>query len=33
MLTGSEPHAVKAITDASLLVTVLLHTHYSEGHP
>ena len=33
MLTGSEPHAVKAITDASLLVTVLLHTSSSESHP
>ena len=33
MLTGSEPHAVKAITDASLLVTVLLHTPTSESHP
>jgi quercetin dioxygenase-like cupin family protein len=26
MLLGGEPHAVKAVTDASLLVTVLLHT-------
>jgi len=26
MLEGGEPHAVKAVTDASLLVTVLLHT-------
>jgi len=25
MLEGGEPHAVKAVTDASLLVTVLLH--------
>ena len=33
MLTGGEPHAVKAITDASLLVTVLLHTHSSESTP
>lgn len=33
MLVGSEPHAVKAITDASLLVTVLLHTAASENHP
>ncbi len=33
MLTGSEPHAVKAITDASLLVTVLLHTLSSETQP
>ena len=33
MLTGSERHAVKAITDTSLLVTVLLHTHSSESVP
>lgn len=26
MLEGGEPHAVQAVTDASLLVTVLLHT-------
>lgn len=26
MLSGGEPHAVTAITDASLLLTVLLHT-------
>ena len=26
MLAGGEPHAVRAVTDASLLVTVLLHT-------
>ncbi len=26
MLLGGEPHAVQAVTDASLLVTVLLHT-------
>ncbi|MES2229451.1 MAG: cupin domain-containing protein [Burkholderiaceae bacterium] len=26
MLAGGEPHAVEAVTDASLLVTVLLHT-------
>ena len=26
MLDGGEPHAVQAVTDASLLVTVLLHT-------
>lgn len=25
MLTGGEPHAVHAVTDASLLVSVLLH--------
>ena len=25
MLVGAEPHAVRAVTDASLLVTVLLH--------
>jgi quercetin dioxygenase-like cupin family protein len=25
MLNGGEPHAVKAVTNASLLVTVLLH--------
>ena len=25
MLEGGEPHAVQAVTDASLLVTVLLH--------
>ena len=29
MLTGGEPHAVMATTDASLLVTVLLHTSNS----
>ena len=33
MLTGSEPHAVNAITDASLLVTVLLNTSSSESQP
>ena len=33
MLSGSEPHAVKATTDASLLVTVLLGTPSSESHP
>ena len=33
MLSGSEPHAVKAVTDASLLVTVLLHTSSSGNHP
>ena len=33
MLDGGEPHAVTAITDASLLVTVLLHTHSSESPP
>lgn len=33
MLTGSELHAVTAITDASLLVTVLLHTMPSESNP
>jgi quercetin dioxygenase-like cupin family protein len=33
MLSGSEPHAVKAITDTSLLVTVLLHTTASESRP
>ena len=33
MLTGSERHAVKATTDASLRVTALLHTTSSEGHP
>ncbi len=26
MLAGGEPHAVTAVTDSSLLVTVLLHT-------
>ena len=26
MLAGGEPHGVQAVTDASLLVTVLLHT-------
>jgi len=26
MLAGGEPHAVQSVTDASLLVTVLLHT-------
>jgi quercetin dioxygenase-like cupin family protein len=26
MLDGSEPHAVKAVTDSSLLVTIVLHT-------
>ena len=26
MLDGGEPHAVQAVADASLLVTVLLHT-------
>ncbi len=31
MLLGDEPHGVTAITDASLLVTVLLHTHSSES--
>jgi quercetin dioxygenase-like cupin family protein len=31
MLTGSEPHAVMAITDASLLVTVLLNTLSTES--
>ena len=31
MLEGSEPHAVKAITDASLLVTVLLHARGSSS--
>lgn len=33
MLTGGEPHAVTAVTDASLLVTVLLHTPASENQP
>ena len=33
MLDGGEPHAVTAIADASLLVTVLLHTHSSESPP
>ncbi|MEO6662602.1 MAG: cupin domain-containing protein [Rubrivivax sp.] len=33
VLTESEPHAVKAVTDTSLLVTVLLHTRSSEGLP
>ena len=33
MLTGGEPHAVQAITDASLLVTVLLHTSPSGSQP
>ncbi len=33
MLAGSEPHAVHALEDTSLLVTVLLHTHPSEGQP
>lgn len=33
MLEGGEPHAVNAITDASLLVTVLLHTSSSESRP
>lgn len=31
MLSGGEPHAVNATTDASLLVTVLLHAHASES--
>lgn len=26
MLSGGEPHAVRAVTDTSLLVTLLLHT-------
>ncbi|HYN63352.1 MAG TPA: cupin domain-containing protein [Candidatus Limnocylindrales bacterium] len=26
VLEGGEPHAVRAVTDASLLVTILLHT-------
>jgi len=33
MLTGGEPHSVKATTDASLLVTVLLHTSIPESRP
>ncbi len=33
MLSGGEPHAVNAVTDASLLVTVLLHTQSSESRP
>jgi len=33
MLTGGELHAVDAITDSSLLVTLLLHTPASESHP
>jgi len=33
MLTGNEPHAVTAITDASLLVTVLLNPTVSESLP
>ena len=26
MLAGGEPHAVRSVTDASVLVTILLHT-------
>ena len=33
MLDGGEPHAVNAISDASLLVTVLLQTPSSESPP
>jgi len=33
MLVGGEPHAVTAVSDASLLVTVLLHTAPSESQP
>ena len=35
MLEGGEPHAVQALTDASLLVTVLLHptSHLNETAP
>ncbi len=31
MLVGGEPHSVQALTDASLLVTVVLHTATSES--
>ena len=33
MLVGGEPHAVRAVTDASLLVTVLLHTTSQSAQP
>lgn len=33
MLDGSEPHAVKAVSDASVLVTILLHTTPSAANP
>ena len=32
VLDGGEPHAVEAVSDSSLLVTILLHT-YTESPP